>query len=211
MVARGNVPPPAQCTQSAWEREQVERWTRLHDETYTKGAEAEPRFNITGWNSSYTGQPLTAGEMREQVDSTVGRILALRPQRILEIGCGTGLLLHQLAPACREYRATDFSQVAVSYVSAGLDGLPHVEVWKAEADDFSRAARAFDVVVLNSVVQCFPGSGYLERVLRAAVAAVRPGGHVFVGDLRSLALWEAFHASVEVARAGSELRREGRA
>ena len=58
------------------------------------------------------------------------------------IGCGTGLLLHQLAPACREYRATDFSQVAVSYVSAGLDGLPHVEVWKAEADDFSRVARA---------------------------------------------------------------------
>jgi FAD/FMN-containing dehydrogenase len=58
------------------------------------------------------------------------------------------------------------------------------------------------------VVQYFPGAAYLERVLRGAVAAVRPGVYVFVGGVRSLEWWEAFHTSVEVARAGAGVRRE---
>ena len=49
-------------------------------------------FDIVGWNSSYTGQPIPEEEMREWVDQTVERILSLRPKRVLEIGCGTGLL-----------------------------------------------------------------------------------------------------------------------
>jgi hypothetical protein len=97
----------------------------------------------------------------------------------------------------------------VDYVRGQLDELPHVTVWQAAADDFSAIEpAAFDVVVLNSVVQYFPGAAYLERVLRGAVAAVQPGGHLFVGDVRSLALWEAFHTSVEVAWAEPGARRE---
>src|SRR5262249_48127468 len=49
---------------------------------------------------------------------------------------------------------------------------------------------------------------YLERVLRGALAAVRPGGYLFIGDVRSLALGEAFHTSVEVAWARPGARRE---
>ncbi|HEX2091920.1 MAG TPA: amino acid adenylation domain-containing protein, partial [Longimicrobiaceae bacterium] len=49
--------------------------------------------------------------------------------------------------------------------------------------------------------QYFPGVEYLLRVLEGAAAAVRPGGRIFVGDVRSLPLLEAFHASVELARA----------
>jgi amino acid adenylation domain-containing protein len=199
----------AQAGEASWEREQVGRWRRIYDETYSQAWPADPRFNITGWNSSYTGEPLTAAEMREQVEATVARIRALKPQRVLEIGCGTGLLLFRLAPDCQQYCATDFSAAAVDYVKAQLDALPHVTVRQAAADDFSAiAAGGFDLVVLNSVVQYFPGAAYLERVLRGAVAAVRPSGHVFVGDVRSFALWEAFHASVEVAWAGAGARRE---
>jgi amino acid adenylation domain-containing protein len=193
-----------------WEREQVMRWTRIYDETYAQPArEADPTFNIIGWNSSYTGEPLTAAEMREQVEATVGRIQALGPDRVLEIGCGTGLLLFRLAPGCQRYHATDFSEAAVDYIRRHVGGLPQVDVWQAAADDFARVQpEGFDVVVLNSVVQYFPGPAYLERVLQGAVRAVRPGGHVFVGDVRSLEWWEGFHTSVEVARAGMGTRRE---
>ena len=194
---------------TSWEREQVARWTRIYDETYAQAGPADTNFNIVGWNSSFTGEPLSAEEMREQVDATVSRIQALKPQRVLEIGCGTGLLLFRLAPECEQYAATDFSARAVEYVKAQAQNLPQVTVWQAEADDFaSIAPGTFDVVVLNSVVQYFPGAAYLERVLRGAVAELRPGGHVFVGDVRSLALLEAFHASVEVTWAASDVRRE---
>lgn len=42
---------------------------------------------------------------------------------------------------------------------------------------------------------------YLLRVLEGAARAVRPGGAIFVGDLRSFPLLEAFHASVQLHQA----------
>jgi SAM-dependent methyltransferase/acyl carrier protein len=167
-------------------------------------------FNMAGWNSTYTGEPIPVTEMREQLDSTVERILALEPQSVLEIGCGTGLLLLRLAPHCRRYCASDFSAAAVRYVSGQIGfSLPQTELRHAAADDFSGIEPgSFDVVVLNSVIQYFPSAEYLDRVLKAAMRVVRPGGYIFVGDVRSLGLSQAFYASVEVARAGPATTRE---
>lgn len=192
-----------------WETEQIGRWKRIYDDTYAGTRPPDPHFNITGWNSTYTGTPIPVEEMREQVDATVERIRALKPRRILEIGCGTGLLLFRLAPHALEYVATDFSATAMRQVKEQLTSLPHVNLLHASADDFSGIQPGFfDVVVLNSVVQYFPSAAYLERALRGAVAATRPGGHVFIGDVRSLTLLNAFHASVEVASAGAGTQRE---
>ena len=39
--------------------EQLSRWQAIWDETYReKSSASDPTFNITGWNSSYTGQPI---------------------------------------------------------------------------------------------------------------------------------------------------------
>ena len=62
-------------------------------------------------------------------------------------------------------------------------------------------------MILNSVVQYFPHIDYLLRVLEGAIDRVKAGGRVFVGDVRSLPLLEAFHASVEVARAEASCTR----
>ena len=162
-------------TSADWDREQVERWQVMHDVTYAQTpASSDPTFNTVGWSSSYTAQPIAGREMREHVDATVARILALRPQRVLEIGCGMGLLLFRVAPHSSRYCATDVSQVALDYVARAIGGeLPQVELHRATADDFSFVdAGSFDVVVLNSVVQYFPSAGYLERVL----AHGGPGG-----------------------------------
>ncbi|WP_420128652.1 amino acid adenylation domain-containing protein, partial [Longimicrobium sp.] len=62
-----------------------------------------------------------------------------------------------------------------------------------------------DVVIVNSVAQYFPDLDYLLRVLDGAAAALRPGGRIFLGDVRSLPLAGAFHASVELTRASDDL------
>ena len=68
------------------------------------GSSAE--FDIRGWNSSYDGDAPRREAMREQVEQTVGaRGRAAEPRRILEIGCGTGLLLFRLAAGCERYCA----------------------------------------------------------------------------------------------------------
>ena len=60
---------------------------------------------------------------------------------------------------------------------------------------------SFDTVVINSVVQYFPNVAYLTKVLENAVNIVKPGGHVFVGDMRSLPLLTTFASSVELFQA----------
>jgi SAM-dependent methyltransferase len=123
---------------------------------------------------------------------------------VLEIGCGTGMILGALAPQCHRYVATDFSASIIDFLTAKVDSpgspLAHVELHHRHADDLADfEPEGFDVVVLNSVVQYFPSVAYLRRVLQQAVRCVRPGGAVFVGDVRSLALLEAFHLHVELA------------
>src|SRR3989441_7908084 len=46
------------------------------------------------------------------------------------------------------------------------------------------------------------------RVLEGAVRSTRPGGFVFVGDIRNLALLEAFHVAVELEHATASLGRK---
>src|SRR6185295_18385362 len=94
--------PPRQETN--WNSEQVAHWQALYDETYQLLPPLpDPTRDIHGWNSSFTGLPIPADQMHVWVDQTVARIRALHPAAALEIGCGTGLLLFRIAPACRTY------------------------------------------------------------------------------------------------------------
>jgi amino acid adenylation domain-containing protein/non-ribosomal peptide synthase protein (TIGR01720 family) len=184
--------------------QQVAAWRSLYQETYAGDGAEEPEFDIRGWNSSYDGLPLGPDAMGEQVDQTVDRILALHPRRVLEVGTGTGLLLFRLANACERYCATDFSAAALARVARRVAelGWDQVELRELEACELAGLSPAgFDVVILNSVVQYFPGADYLEMVLDGALGCLSPGGAIFIGDIRNHALMEAFHASVELHRA----------
>ena len=187
--------------------ELVARWGALWDETYRNGR-ADATWNTSGWNSSYTGEPLPEEDMREWVDATVGRIQALKPRRVLEIGCGTGLLLFRVAPECEYYEGVDLSAAALEAIGdeARTRGLHNVHLRQSAAADLTDLRpESFDLVVINSVVQYFPDVEYLVRVLAAVAKAVRPGGAIFVGDVRNHALLEAFHTSVELERAPESL------
>lgn len=191
--------------------EQVSQWEMVFNENYSQPIDhPDPTFNITGWNNSYTGLPIAEEEMREWVEQTVKRVLSLRPQKVLEIGCGTGLLLFRLAKHCARYVGTDFSPIALDYIQQTLslqnEDLPQLELRQRRADDFEGIEPgAFDLIILNSIVQYFPGIDYLVRVIEGAVKVVKPGGFIFIGDVRSLPLLEAFHLAVQLHQAPASL------
>ncbi|BAZ70598.1 McyA protein (plasmid) [Fischerella sp. NIES-4106] len=191
--------------------EQVWQWQMLYNQTYSQvNVEPDPVFNIVGWNSSYTDQPIPATQMRDWLNDKVETILAQQPKRVLEIGCGTGLILFQVAPHCCHYWGTDISPVALNYIQQQLSqlgsNLDHVNLLQRAADNFEGLeAQGFDTIILNSVVQYFPHIDYLLRVLESAVNAVAPGGCIFLGDVRNLQLLEAFHASVDLHKAPPDL------
>jgi amino acid adenylation domain-containing protein len=194
-----------------WAAESVAQWQAVFDDTYNRPAACEDaRFNIVGWNSSYTGAPIPEEEMAEWVSHTVDRIARLAPDNVLEIGCGTGLLLFRLAPLCSRYVGTDLSERALQFVQQQLavDGqdLPQVSLLHRPGDNFDGLdLESFDTVILNSVVQYFPSADYLLSILKGAVSVLKDGGKVFLGDIRSLPLLDAFHASVQLHQAPASL------
>ncbi len=194
---------------SADGHEHVSRWEALYDEIYRRPPQGEASdFNIVGWQSSYTNEAIPAVEMAEWLKETVAEILALRPRRVLEIGCGTGMLVSHVAPECEVYCATDISRAALDYVRGlclGRDDLGHVQLFHRDAmslHDFEPGG--FDLVVLNSVVQYFPSGSYLLQVIEGAARLLRPDGRLFLGDLRNLRLHPAYLADVQRAQRGAE-------
>jgi len=193
--------------------ERTEYWRDIWGQAYTEGsADVEDvAFNVAGWSSSVTGDKLPDAEMKEWVDHTVGRIRELKPKRILSIGCGTGLLLFRLAPDCEAYTGVDYAAPALANIRRGLEekSLTNVSLVESPAHDLSAIPDGgFDVVVINSVIQYFPTAEYLRQLLRQAISKLAPGGALFIGDVRSLALLNAFHTAVVLARTESSVSLE---
>ncbi len=182
-------------------------WKGVWDRTYERTPSGtDPIFDTSGWNSSLTGEPIPAHHMREWVDRTVERILMLKPRRILEVGCGSGLLLHRLAPHCERYVGLDYSEQVIDKLSDVISSRPElkeiVSVSCAAADELDRfPAGSFDLVLLNSVLQHFPSSTYLFDVLCKAVSIADEQGHVFVGDVTPYGFRETFFTWVEATGA----------
>jgi non-ribosomal peptide synthetase component F/ubiquinone/menaquinone biosynthesis C-methylase UbiE len=199
----------SELEQSAAQIAQVAHWQQVYSATYSHAAPSGD-FNIVGWNSSYTGDAIPEEQMRIWVEETVTRLRPLaRGRRVLEIGCGTGLLLTRLAGDCESYLGLDFSTEALDQLQAYVrtrDDLRHVELREAKAHDLSFLADdSVDLVILNSVSQYFPDVDYLVGVIEGAVRVTQRGGQIFIGDVRSLPLLEAYHLSVQLYKSSPEL------
>ena len=197
---------------SEQERKRLQKWRKTFDlmQFGKEAASSAVAFNIAGWNSSYTRQPIPAEEMREWVETTVTEILALRPQQVLEIGCGTGLLLLRIAQHCQRYVGADQSRAALQRLKEQLaqstEQAARTALLERSADNFEGfTANSFDTVILNSVVQYFPSVTYLVRVMEQVAELTKPGGKIFVGDVRSLPLLEIYASSVELYQAPPSL------
>ncbi|MDX3188142.1 amino acid adenylation domain-containing protein [Streptomyces sp. MN03-5084-2B] len=209
---------PAAGRDEEAELDHVGEWRELHENVFTEAASGGLEENFTGWNSSYDGAEIPLDEMREWHAATIERIQALRPKRVLEIGVGSGLILSRIAPDAEEYWGVDLSEKAVANLRRELAATPFaskVHLAARPAHDLGELPE-FDTVIVNSVAQYFPSVGYLAEVLRTAAARVRPGGVIFLGDIRNLRSLRAFRTATElrhgrrdVAAVDQAIAREG--
>ncbi|MEW2162671.1 non-ribosomal peptide synthase/polyketide synthase [Streptomyces sp. NPDC007084] len=186
--------------------EHVGEWQDVYSDEYERISTALFTENYAGWDSSYDGRPIPFEEMSDWRERTVARIRELRPRRVLEIGVGSGLLLSRLAPDAEAYWATDFAAPVIRKLGEDLLRAPElaakVELRCRPAHDTEGLPEDyFDTVVINSVIQYFPDIDYLTGVIEGAMRLLRPGGALFVGDVRNPRLARTFHTAIQLTRA----------
>ncbi|MEU8802030.1 amino acid adenylation domain-containing protein [Spirillospora sp. NPDC048819] len=204
--------------------EQLAEWRQIYDAEYTEVGTVVHREEFAGWDSSYDGAPIPLDDMREWRETTVERIRALRPRRVLEIGVGAGLILTRLAPESEEYWGTDFSEPVIAKLhrdlgeaAGGSEGASArgwldlgpdspVRLSHRPAHDTDGLPEGhFDTIVVNSVAQYFPGPGYLQDVIGKAMRLLAPGGALFLGDVRDLRTVRCLHTAIQLGRGGGDL------
>ena len=205
-VVADEVRLKATLSTSDIEREVGDERAALFDDV--NGSIVAPTF--AGWNDSYTGAPIALEAMEEWRRQTVDRIMAYAPKSVLELGCGSGLLLEKIAAQVESYRATDVSPRAITNLSAWLENKPQfagVSLSAQAAIDFTGIDdQTYDTVIINSVAQYLPNITYLKAVLDKAKKVLRPGGRIFVGDVRSAPLLRLLHTAVQFIRAAPDVR-----
>ncbi len=179
----------------------VKNWQEIYDLTYRGLDREDLKNNFVGWNSSYTGTPISKAQMCEWRDEIVTKLRQLVLKRVLEIGCGNGLILFNLIDECKYYRAFDFSASAVQHIQKWVRHFcfaDKCEVSLSEASDivFESLPKDYDTVILNSVAQYFPTLDYLENILIKIIENMKVSGQIFIGDVRDFRLLECFSYSV---------------
>ncbi len=178
---------PGSSGNDAWQDE----WEAMHQEGIIAATAAgDGQSPIAALLEGMHAQNLRDQE-RECIDQTLARIRGLHPSRVLEIGVGTGDFALALVDECVRYVATDYAPTAVDYLRNRAPA--KLELRCQAADDFKGISQGeFDTVIIHSVSQYLPDAEYMRRVLMGAVRAVSPGGCIYVGDVQSYALLEAF-------------------
>lgn len=139
-----------------------------------------------GYDSAATVQRLAARQLVDRLARTLG---GKTPERILEIGCGTGLLTEQLAQRWPNAQivATDFAQHMLERASKRATSTTVFQLMDAASPTVEGP---FDVVCGNLVMQ------WLEQpaaVLERLGGLLAPGGVLAVSALleRTFAEWKA--------------------
>lgn len=150
---------------------------------------AENTIAASGWINSFTGRPFEPEDINEMVANVVEKVAPHLNQQmnVLEIGCGTGDILRQLAPQVGKYTGTDISSRIIDkcLLNVKRAGLRNVELRHMPAMEIGLfPEKTFDVIVMNSVMQYFPSHAYAREFLARATKVLKPGGILFIGDIR---------------------------
>ncbi len=190
--------------------DKINYWQSVWEKIYGKAdTPSDLATNSAGWVSSFTNLLIPENEILECLTNTAHRILKLSPRNVLEIGCGTGMILFRIAPFCNSYFGTDISLNAIKYTESARQhfGLNNVKLSYGDVSNIN-FDRKFDTIIINSVIQYFPDTQYLDSIIEKALDLVGDQGSIFIGDIRPEKLLGLFNAAVEFHWAKNEMSTE---
>ena len=196
-----NWPALKSCERELYSR-RVMNWKEVYENQYEKNDlndKDDPEFNTSCWTDSFKGGPIAREEMSEWLQDIVQLILKENPQRVLDIGCGTGLIYFQLANKVSRYVGLDFSKASIDYIgqiiTRGGKNYCDTRLEVCEANEIHLGKEEqIDTVIINSVIQYFPGEEYLNDVIQKSIKTLSQPGRIIIGDVRDHRLLNCFTA-----------------
>lgn len=165
------------------------------------GTENEDRaLNTVCWNSAFNSEPYSQDEMREWRDDTVEMIKESSPEKILEIACGTGMIMLSLIDDCKSYTGIDIASEGIAYINSKLtdDEKKKSSLYVMEANDIDQISdRDFDIAFINSATQYMGPEETFEKYVGLMIDHVKPDGRIFFGDMKSLTFRDTFYRCTE--------------
>lgn len=154
---------------------------------------ATDEFSGGGWVNSYNRKPFSKIEMQEYSNNVLKK---LKPYlncntKILEVGCSTGLTMFTLLPFVKNYFAIDISSKVLekNRKIAQEKGYDNINLYNLPADKIDILNEYnFDIIIMNSVIQCFHGYNYFREVLEKCLQKINSNGIIFLGDIMDLEL-----------------------
>lgn len=185
------------CLDSDYILEEVERPRDIMSEELWDfvGTSSNDEITAGAWFSSYNGLPISRAEMDEYADNAIKKLEhILQPtSRVLEIGCASGLTMAMIAPKVHSYTGSDLSGEILEVAAKHLEQkkIDNVKLVHAAAHDVIKHLEGqYDVVIFNSVIQCFSGYHYFRNVVLDLIPFLSDKATILFGDLQDLDLKE---------------------
>ncbi len=150
---------------------------------FDKRAEELGQYNDELTLNGYKGTQQSSywsKEVQERLfEDIVSKLELLREHRVLDVGCGTGMILRRIAPHVAHVTGIDFSaeMLKVAFQNAP----PNATLRQADAAFLPLDDQTFDRVLCYHVISNFLDDNFTLSVLAQLVRVTRKGGIVLIG------------------------------
>lgn len=138
--------------------------------------------------------PVFASVIGKTVEDVVAKLRPKETERLLEIGCGAGLLLRPLAGLVREAVGIDHPALVKEFSSQRP---PQNVTLLAGRFPGVRPRGTFDSILVYSVMHYLPGEEAAREFIDNCLQLLAPGGRLLIADLPNHNAWQRYHASSE--------------
>lgn len=169
----------------------------MWDSLAEKNRKSDDPIKISGWKRSDTGDFFSDEDMREFAENIFQKIryIVTKESTVLEVGIASGISCYSIAPLVKDYYGVDISKQVLLFTEQCLKSknIHNVILINCEAIEIDNEnIPKVDLVLLNSVIQYFPGYNYFINVLNNAIKKINVYGYVFIGDVLDLDLYNEY-------------------